>query len=227
MVASRIAGPLPWPGWFTLHRALPALIAPFGFVLMYALITLLYDLSVVFSTLNGALEDQAIRVEPLHPDGAGGLGAIGRFVANFGPLVAAFGLALSVHFAQDPGNAIQDYALIAMVVLYIPLSSLIFFIPLWTAHSKMVEHRRGRAAGISAEYDEVLSRLWDLRSADPDSIAPVLRKLSQLREMHNISKEYPLWPFSTASAQRYFGLALSSLLPSVIAPVVELLGTIL
>ncbi len=212
----------PHPGWITAHPAMIMLRAPVYFIITYALFTVIYDLLVIAHTLNSLYKNEniSIRIKPFHIDKAGGMGAIGRFSANLGYLIAAIGftILLSIYFQ------VSTYIWVLMLVIYFCLAPTVFFSPLFAAHSAMVSYRTNLLRELSIELDVHYKQLHTLRSKDAAQMELLLKKVNQLKELSALTKEFPVWPFNLRNLKKYFGLILTPSLPGVISIISELLS---
>jgi len=214
----------PYPSWVTVHPAIVWVRAPVIFVVFYALALAVYDLTVMIITLNDLLRNQSVRVEPFSPDKAGGLGFIGRFSANLGYLIGVLGLLLSVRAIQAPVDLsdVRNYVFILGFAVYLLLAPTVFFLPLWTAHAAMVRYRHHLLAELATKFDSVLAQLRTLRGEEADQIEASLNEFRQLDEVRTlIMSQVPVWPFNVGNLGKFFGLALSPMLPAVISVIVE------
>ena len=94
----------------------------------------LYDYFVIVIALNDVVKHQEIRVQPYHPDKAGGRGAVGRFVANIGYIVASIAVFAVLIWLQDPDiyPSLYQIVLELIPVLYLIIAPTSFFLPLWS-----------------------------------------------------------------------------------------------
>jgi len=214
----------PYPSWVTVHPAIVWVRSPVIFVVFYALTMAIYDLAVIVIALNDLLRNQRIRVEPFNPDKAGGLGFIGRFSANLAYLIAVLGLLLSARMVQVPADLfdVRSYVFVSGLAVYLLLAPLIFFLPLWTAHTGMVTYRNHLLTETATKLDSVLTQLRTLRREDADLIETSLNEFRQLDEVRVlITDQVPIWPFNTGSVRKFFGLTLSPLLPAAISIIID------
>ncbi len=212
----------PYPTWVTAHPAIVLVNVPLIFVALYALAMVLYDLAAVFIALGRLVKQQTFRVEPLNPDGAGGLGAIGRFSANLSYGIGVFGLSLFLGAIFGGSYTAKNYPLFALIALYVLGVLLVFFLPLWSTHTEMTKFRSRLVKEISNEFDDVFRQLRNSRAESADVIQPLLEKAQQIDEMLGYVKRFPIWPFNLSSVRKFFGVAWSPLIPTIISIAVEL-----
>jgi hypothetical protein len=169
---------------------------------------------------------QSIRVQPFHPDRAGGLGAVGRFVANIGYGIGAMGLFLLLVWLLNSVNStiLSSLMLIAMFMMYVLLAPVSFFIPLWSAHVAMLAYRKRLSKALSQEFDSVFAQLHTPPIEDADQAEPLLKRIRQIDEERALLDRFPVWPFDAASVRKFFGLALSPLVPIVTSLMLDLLS---
>ncbi len=202
---------------------------PVDFLAFYLLTIALYDLIVVTLAINDLFRNQRIHVQPFHPDKAGGLGAVGRFVANIGYGIGAMGLFLLLVWLQSSldSTILNNLLMIAMFIVYLLLAPTSFFIPLWSAHMAMLAYRNRLSKAISREFDDVFARLHNPRVEDADQAELLLKRIRQLDEERELLDRFPVWPFNASSVRKFFGLALSPLIPVATSLALDLLSRLL
>jgi hypothetical protein len=203
--------------WFQLHPNFYWFHVPFEFLFYFMLAAGFYDLMVVLIAVRELFRKNSIRVQPFHPDRAGGLGAVGRFTANIGYAVGAVGLFLTIILLQRPPDTATLYNIMigAMFTVYFVMAPIGFYFPLWSAHTAMLCARDSHVQSISSEFDTVYARLSDLRSNDADKTEPLLKRLRQLSEERDMVYRFPVWPFDASSLRKFFGLAFTPLVPII------------
>ncbi|MBI5303066.1 MAG: hypothetical protein HY868_13105 [Chloroflexi bacterium] len=212
--------------WVTVSPTIVWIRVPFLFVAAYAITMFVIDLAMIILVLNALFRNQEIVVQPFSPDDAGGLGSVGQFVAKLGYLIGMLGLGLSANFVTQ--NAfrligISDYVAVIALILYLVLSPIFFFLPLWSAHVAMVKYRNNLLTNISKEYVQVFNQLISLRAENPDRLEPHLRKIKQLEETQKTINKFPIWPFNADAPRRFFALVISPLIPAVISVAIDLI----
>jgi hypothetical protein len=211
------------PSWLTVHPGIILISSPIIFIVYYALVLVVYDIAVIVAALMAIFKNNQIRVEPLHPDGAGGFGAIGRFVANLGFGIAMLGFALAASAIQAQTNSYLDYALVTNIVLYAIFAPTLFLIPIWSGHRAMVGYRDRLGLEVSDEFENEFSLLRANQKQNVESMEPALRRVQQLVEMRAIISDFPIWPYNATSLRKYVGLVLSPLVPVAISIIVDLI----
>lgn len=192
---------------------------PLEFLFNFMLAMGFYDTLMLLLTVRKLFRENPIRVQPFHPDKAGGLGAVGRFTANIGYAVGAVGLFLTVILLQRPPEPALPYNIMVgfMFAIYFSLAPISFYFPLWSAHDSILRN-------ISKEFDAVHARLQTMRSKDAEKNEPLLKRLRQLDEERLLVDHYPVWPFDASSLRKFFGLAFSPLIPVLTSIFIDLLS---
>jgi hypothetical protein len=212
-------------GWVYANPAIPWIRAPMMFITVYALVLFLTDLGIMIKTFNTLFQDETIRVEPLHPDGAGGLSPIGAFTSSLGYMIFMIGVAYSFRIV---GQNIVDFAGTDDImtwlglVIYLVVSPLFFFLPLRAVRAAMIRSRDGLLMELSAEFDVIFNELHKLRSKNAEMIEPYLKRYRQINETRKIIEKFPVWPFNIGNLRNFFGLVVIPILPALISIVIDL-----
>lgn len=212
--------------WLQIHPEFFWFRLPLEFIFNFMLAMGFYDTLMLLMEIRKLFRENPVRVQPLHPDRAGGLGAVGRFTSNIGYAVGAIGLFLTVVlFQRPPGTALlYNIMLGLMFAVYFSMAPISFYFPLWSAHDAMLSVRDTFLRNISSEFDAVHTRLQSMRSKDAEKNEPLLKRLRQLAEERELIERYPVWPFDASSLRKFFGLALSPLVPILTSIFVDLLA---
>jgi hypothetical protein len=227
---SEAAGPAPYPSWITVHRAIAWVRSPLVFVVFYALTLVIYHLIIITLTVSELLTNQEIRIEPFHPDRAGGLGFVGRFSANLGYLIGVLGLLLSIRMIQAPADFSDERMSVFLlgIVAYLVLAPTVFFLPLWAVHRAMANYRERLLADVSAKFDAALGQLQGLSGGSVDQVEGWVKGMQQLTNVRAlIMDRVSVWPFSRESVRKYLGLAWSPLIPVVVPVILERVAALL
>jgi hypothetical protein len=162
-------------------------------------------------------------VRPFHPDGAGGLSAVGNTTLQSGLMVGALGLFVGSSIMVNIYNRLGSSQLSVLVVgmfLILLIAPLAFILPIWSTHVAMRAARQRQLERLS----EHINALWETvhgpgRVADEEQVAQ-LSDLVQLREF--TQKTVPVWPFGGEIFGRY-SLSLAPLWTVVIYLLVEII----
>jgi hypothetical protein len=145
-----------------------------------------------------------LRIEPVHPDKCGGLQLLGNFC--FG---AASPLFLTIAYfigylgcflviSRDPRDIAflltASLALCFILLYSLPIAIIVFFLPLWNIHTKMlkarVEEEEAYTAKIAALREQIQAWLDDNQLEE----AKTVKEKKELTEVLYIP--YPTWPFT-------------------------------
>lgn len=214
----------PYPSWLSIHPIIAWIRAPVIFVVFYALSMTILDLGIIIITLNALLRDRQVWIEPFNPDKGGGLSFIGRFSADLGYLIGTLGILMSVRILQATGGLSdwRNYVIMFGFGAYLLLTPLIFFLPLWSAHTVMRAFRDDLLTGIALDLDSTVTQLRDTSWKDVDKIEKFLGDYKQRDEMRElILTKIPVWPFNMDSLKKFLGLIFSPLAPPIISFVVD------
>lgn len=161
-----------------------------------------------------------LTVNPVHPDGCGGLGALNRFAVRFTYLLAACGVGLIllayIYAAAKSGYFID--IVLASAALYLVLAPVLFFATLGAAHGRMKESKQQLleeiARRIQGGYDLVGAALRTGKEPPYDRV----REIEELRALYDLAQRCPVWPFDARSLQQFAG---GVLLPPVASGLVK------
>ena len=252
-------GRLPWKpvgGYLDLHPAMSLARAPFWLLNVYVVAYAAFNVGVTIFVLRKLFGTHEIRLQPLHPDGCGGLGSLSEFSTRIAVGIAAIGLMISAATVLEiqQGTIWNAFPVLAGVVAYAAFAPLFFFWPLGTAHDAMQEAKDAEMLMLAREfdrlYDEIKSEIVD-RSQDSiksatgcrailsfivpakeESLREVvssqaLEKLENLRQLYHIAGEFPVWPFDTRNLRRFFTVVTTPLVPAIISVIVEVVKVII
>jgi hypothetical protein len=153
-----------------------------------------------------------LSVNPVHPDGCGGLGPLNRFALSFTYLLAtcAFGLVLMLYLTSTGGGPF-DPAILVATGLYVVLAPLCFFATLGTVHGQMKESKHGLlqdlATRLQGEYDVVSAALRAGKGPPHRQV----EEIERLRTLYDLADQCPVWPFDGRSLRRFLGAVLAPL----------------
>jgi hypothetical protein len=165
-------------------------------------------------------------VRPFHPDGAAGLGAVGRlflFVSFILISVGIFasGWILYAHlinrdFRGDPTYRLFEPLFEASLIILFLLSALTFFMPMKIIHKLMVEHARrteaklAALAGALAESEEsLLSRSVHMTR---DEVESESARVQALRDVYSHRPRIPTWPIDVPTFTKFVGAQIPGLI---------------
>lgn len=193
--------------WFgpgnVLHRAFALmLIALVGYAVGQIVIRQTLAITWLLRLLS-ALGQQLV-IHPYHVDGAGGLGAIGRYAVRFSFLLLAVmiyfiggSLLPSLQVGEKLALSLRNPALILAWVFYIVLVPGTFISLLLPAHFAMTAVRNAQLSLVSAQLDEQLQLARASTADDRSQLPDILKQVEHLKSMRSlILQDFPTWPVS-------------------------------
>lgn len=191
-------------------------------VLLYgvAFPLLIYKLVAILLSIRHLTQQLArmgvLKLRPLNPDKAAGLGELGRFslcvsILLLPPLlpIVAYILALS-----------PNVLIVAGISLYVPLLVITFFFPLGGLHDAMSSIKKKELETLSDTFNHTYERyLSHLRGDDSKSLDDV-GALRDLTELYDRADKMPVWPFDTTTIAKFASI-LIALLSSVLISYVQ------
>ena len=186
---------------------------PFWILQSWAAISLILSMIVMTGFLGRIFgADRKIGVEPLHPDGCGGLRPLSTFALKLTAFIGLAGATLllverNYILARGLGGTAFAVPVHIMALAFGFGGIVFFFAPL------MAPHRRMEAAKVEAlhrlsdrfhtvEY-RTLSQLATLKS---EGFAAAARDLESMRKIYDLIDSFPVWPFDVRIF-RYFAVA--------------------
>lgn len=219
-------GPTASHGWLTASPIITWVRLPIFALAIYSVLLLLYDLAILIIALNKIFQKSKIKLNPLHPDRAGGMGAIGKFFANLGYAIGVIGLTESLVVISEPIRVYTNSTLffsLLMIILYILFTPIIFFLPLLSSHKAMLQYKDNLLKNLSQEFTSAFEELQECRSKNSRKFESLLRKTRNIREEFSIISELPVWPFNIGNARKYFSLVFSPLLTAIVSFGIDLI----
>jgi len=223
-----------WPAEFRVSGGIP-----FWYDAKWYLVIRLLNLSVALYVLwmiilrqlqairhfNRLFQWFGIRVRPLHPDEAGGLGALGGYtvrvsliLVGLGGIAAMFTILIMI-IGVNPWIRPDVLGFWAMYIVMTPLSLLL---PMLSAHDAMQEAKDARLMGISEEFERTLADLNLARRNNTEALKQINEKLSELRAGYDlIASNSATWPISTRVFRNFSVTASLPLLSGLVSVVVD------
>lgn len=210
---------------FTSHWGNPEYLGG-NIVLIYIWFVLVYYVRIVISNILrlawamrqfGTKLDKAgdLDIEPLHPDGAGGLGKFGKLTWRMALLILPI-TAYLFFWESDRGENFIFYMSVIFVFIMIPI---IFIIPLWGVHRGMSKAKNDELNHLSRHFNEsagIYNRWLENRDqSEKEEGLIAQRNLVDVSSLYERVLKMPVWPFNTAILIRVGGFMLLSIWPLV------------
>jgi hypothetical protein len=222
ITTSKIA---PQTFWVVANPHILSWLAFTNFFIGYVIALVIIDMIQITYSLYKIFNSKNISVQALHPDGAGGLGVIGKFSWNCIFIIAPIGFTYSVNIINRymlHSNFFGDHgiSIFIPVIVYLVLAPIIYFIPLVGAHKKMVEFRDRKILITSRKYEEALNQLSSISQNSRGEYDECLHQVKGLKEQWAIEMTYPVWPIKIIDLKSYFGFIFSSILVPVVLQII-------
>jgi len=213
-----------YTGWISVNPVAPWIRSLFNVLSTYLAAMLMFDIIILVQTFSRIFATQDIKVKPLHPDKAGGLGVIGRFSSNLGYLIAVFGLLVSISLLSNTMPAgIESIRLFFMikvggVILYLIMAPILFFVPLHSAHKAMVRFRDSFLFDLGKQIDQEYSKIRaSYHSVGSTELEESTKKINYFRELYVQAKDFPVWPFNSMNMRKFYSFVIGAILPGLIS----------
>jgi hypothetical protein len=190
---------------------------------------------VVFST-NRLFRLFKVRVIPLHPDGAGGFGPVGRMFSTYVLIFTAFGLLVAAGMISSyyrTNSLFKRSETWMLIVGYTSLPVLLWGW-LWAPHKAMREVRDRKLLLLAEEFHNATTRHDADGPADappPEESADLkasIERLSELKRQHDLLIDsYPTWPVRFRQANRLAALISAPLITTALPHIIYTLRLLL
>lgn len=148
-------------------------------------------ISVTLFFLNQLLHSFTICINPLHPDGAGGLGILREIMWNSTGIM--LGVVLSFYEDSILSSRVVDIAL--LIGAYVVLIPTLLIGWLILPHRVMLQARKAVLQPLTDEYDKVISGMKSVTSEDTATITAGTERLSALIQRYELWRDtFPVWP---------------------------------
>lgn len=195
----------------------------FVLVVLFYVVLSLYWLIQIFSHFE-------VNIRPLNPDRAGGLAPLGSFALTLSYAISALGMLLVAtpitrHYIVEGSFQFKwSLDIILGMGIYATVAPFVFFAPLSVAHNAMKEAKDDLLLQIARrfeyEYDQIQNALGltkNVSGKQSFDLGESLEKLNHLKELHQTTSEFPVWPFNTQNITRFTTSFVSPLAFGVIA----------
>jgi len=183
----------------------------FGFLfplLLFKFLTTLYTIKHICLDLT---KEKIIRLRPINPDKAGGLGDLGKYSLKLVILLLPPLIPIFAYMIFNPVTMV----LLSGLTLYIPLLVLTFFYPLSGAHRAMKEFKDRELQNLSHKFNAIYDTFIEKIDPDADTLIPEeYDALEKIDRLYKKAEKMPVWPFDTDTITK-FGSILAAILTSI------------
>lgn len=164
-----------------------------------------------------------LQIKPLHPDGAGGLGAMGRLLwASIGIMLWE-ALLLVASILSRNLYWLSPWDMILLGAIYVVLTPALLVGWLIFPHRVMVKTRDEMLQGLADEYQQTIIQSLSSAEYDTRSLVAGTRRLTALKQRYDLLRDaFPIWPLETNMLSR---IVITVILP-IILPIITSLITL-
>ena len=181
--------------------------------MMYLMFLIAVRGAVMVVWFNRLFRHFEVDVNVLAPDRTGGFAPYGNLIVKAGYFIGIYGVTLVVLILEAPYRRefIPNLRLeltpevLPLVVVYLLLAPVLFTLAVQTAHRAMKRARDRHLLPIAAQWWPKLESLEAaLRSSDHGEFKQNAGELEQLKKMHQMVFESPVWPVDVRGIVRFF-----------------------
>jgi len=170
---------------------------------------------------NTLSRENLLNIEPLHPDGAGGLAEFGNLGRRIALLILPISLYLVFWWYNRilPGERVDFLFWIAagVVILMVPV---VFFVPLWGLHTAMTKAKSRALDVLSRHFDNNAATMWkwlgNAGSITRDEGLTTRENIENITVLYEHVSKMPVWPFNSTTIVRLGGYILITIIPVVV-----------
>jgi hypothetical protein len=220
LLEPRISSPVPY--WFSVMVV--AIYLPLMYAAGMSVVRLL--LSLIFT--NWLFYLFVIKVKPLHPDGSGGLGALGRILWISVAIMLWDALLLGVALLANNLRWFTQLEMMLLSVIYIVLTPALLIGWLIFPHRVMVSARDEALQPLADEYQHVLMQSLSPAEHDIRTVVTETRRLTALKQRYDLVRTtFPTWPLEVNGLGRLLvTVVLPVLLPFILPLITSLISSL-
>lgn len=198
---------------------------------MYAGILSIYRMIIAAIYTGKLFRTFQIHVNPLCPDGAGGIGIVGQVLIMSLLLATTIGIAgtAMTYFNLSIGNnPFQRFETVALGIIYLVLLPFVFANWLWFPHQALLDAREKVLAPLAEEFKLAAIQNSQLKDETTETIKARTERLTEIKKQYELIRDtFPIWPLQV---QPLRNLLATSIMPAVTSllsgPILQLWKTI-
>ncbi len=196
--------------------------------LMYATLMSVVRLLLTLVFTNWLFYRFTILVKPLHPDGSGGLGALGHLLWLSVGIMFWDALLLSTALVTSHMTLFSFLEILPLAAIYVSLTPSLLIGWLYLPHRVMVKARDEALLPLTEEFRQTFQQTMPSVGDDTASIVAGTSRLAALKQRYDLVQEtFPTWPVEVQDLRRLVATgSLPALLP-LLLPLVPPLITFL
>jgi hypothetical protein len=199
--------------------------------LIYAGFQTLYRIILAAIYTGKQFREFRLQVDPISPDGAGGIGIVGRVLTISLLIATVVGVAVTVMTFLNlagGGNPLERFEIVTLGIIYVVFLPLIFMNWLWFPHQAMLDARERVLQPLAYEFKLVSAQGISLKSETTEAIVARTERLTEIKRQYELIRDtFPVWPLQV---QPLRSLLATSFLPAITSllskPIIQLWETI-
>jgi hypothetical protein len=189
----------------------------------------IFQLGVACWRIGWLLRNSELRTQALHPDGCGGLRAVGHLltvVLSTAAILGAASLGMFLAIKATPAQPTRRPEPYVLAFLYVVLLPLAFLNLLWWPHQGMDSYRKQVLKPVVKKFHESIILTWPSTTDDSARLKANNDSLSEItRQFQVLDDALPVWPLRLRRLQAVLAAAiLPVLIPVVTAVLLRMLG---
>lgn len=189
-------------------------IVPVVFILYYLAFNILIRISGVYLSISDIFKYD-IDIQPLHPDGCGGLSGLGKISQSLNysiiitGLLCAFGIYTSVNYQGVPLIHPTHFIIL---ICYFTVATVTFFVPLRPATKKMKKAKEVTLSIINSGFNELNNEIIENIKAHKIVNQEKFVIVKKYKDYYDMTQAMPVYPYDIKT--------LKSFITSVLLPIV-------
>jgi hypothetical protein len=184
---------------------------------MYAAFYVIVRLLVVSVFTNRLFHLFYMRVNPLHPDGCGGLGVLGRLLTVSVLIATALGAAWVGGVLSAGIHSLLRLEVVILGACYVVFTPLLLIGWLASPHRAMKEARDAALQPLADEFQRAIAQAVPSAQDDAAAIKAGTDRLAELKRRYEFLRDsFPVWPMRTQPLRSLVGTAVLPLISSLI-----------
>jgi hypothetical protein len=189
--------------WQNAHWLMIMTLVPLRFLSFYAVFFIMSRELINVISINRFLTIFPMEIAPLHPDKAGGLYVMGRYVLARGLIVGMAGLLFGMNLLRAQlGLGVLSAEFYVEMAIYTIATPTFFILPLWQAHRLMLKARQKIMLEVAQKYEEQYYRsLAHLQKEQLNS--EHIGNIDALQKLYEIAEKAPTWPLNMSIVSQF------------------------
>ena len=188
-------------------------------ILIYKVVALIYAMNSFFREIPS----EGFRVRVVAPDGAAGLGQMGRLALNLEFMFVPFIVVAVIYAVADQGTTPIFFITFPLLMGLLVVA---FFFPLSSAHKTMRDAKDRAMETLEKEfnlhYDFLIYNVQELGASLSDlEAAKSIENIKEVKYLYEETEKMPVWPFDFTTLRRF---SATILLPTLVVILGEYWG---